>query len=91
MRAIHSTLARVSETGRITLPAAARRKLGIKPRSQVVLEVRENEVAIKPIKSIMDVAGILREHAKGKPTDWDTIREETMKAVAREVMGETSD
>ena len=84
-------IARVSERGQISIPAAARRKLGIKPKSNVSVEVRENEIVIKPMKSIMEVAGIFREYAKGKTTDWDTIREETMKAVAREVMGETED
>ena len=82
---------RVSERGLISIPAAARRKLGIKPKSNVLIEVRENEIAIKPMKSIMEMAGILREYAKGKPTDWDTILEETMKEVAREVMDETGD
>lgn len=82
-------IARVSERGQISIPAAARKKLGIKPKSNVSVEVRENEIVIKPMKSIMELAGILREHAKGKTTDWDTIREETMAAVAREVMGES--
>jgi AbrB family looped-hinge helix DNA binding protein len=85
------TTVRVSERGQISIPAAARKKLGIKPKSNVMVEVRENEIAIKPVKSIMELAGILREYAKGKPTDWDTIREETMRAVAREVMDETGD
>ena len=84
-------IARVSERGQISIPAAARKKLGIKPKSNVSVEVRENEIVIKPMKSIMEVAGIFREYAKGKTTDWDTIREETMKAVAREVMGEAED
>ena len=85
------TTARVSERGQISIPAAARRKLGIKPKSNVIVEVRENEIAIKPMKSIMEVAGIFREYAKGKPTDWDTILEQTMKEVAKEVMDETAD
>ena len=84
-------IARVSERGQISIPAAARKKLGIKPKSNVSIEVRDNELVIKPMKSIMEVAGIFREYAKGKTTDWDTIREETMKAVARERMGETGD
>ena len=52
------TTVRVSERGLISIPAAARRKLGIKPKSNVLIEVRENEIAIKPMKSIMEVAGI---------------------------------
>ncbi|MCX6377469.1 MAG: AbrB/MazE/SpoVT family DNA-binding domain-containing protein [Armatimonadetes bacterium] len=75
--------------GRITIPAAVRRKLGIKPGASVRLDVREKEIVIRPVKSISEVAGIFREYAKGKTTDWDTIREETMRAVAREVEAET--
>ena len=83
------TTARVSERGQISIPAAARRKLGIKPRSRVTVEVGENQIVIKPMKSISDVYGIFSEYAKGKTTDWDTILEETMMAVAREVESET--
>lgn len=76
---------RVSEDGRITIPAAARKKLGIAPGSTVRIDIRETEIAVRPIKSITDVAGIFHEYAEGKTTDWDTIREQTMQAVAREV------
>lgn len=76
----------VSQDGRITIPASARKKLGIKPGASVRLDVRENDIAIRPIKSIADVAGILYEYAEGKSTDWDTIREETQRIVALEVM-----
>ncbi len=61
-----------------------RRKLGIKPGSSVRMDIREHEIAIRPIKSITDLAGILHEHAEGKTTDWDTIRDRTMHIVARE-------
>ncbi len=81
----------VSERGQISIPAAVRRKLGIKPKSKVSVEVGEKEIVIKPVKSILEVAGIFREYAKGKTTDWDTIREETMRIVAEEVMSETSE
>lgn len=79
----------VSERGQISIPAAARRKLGIKPKSKVSVEVGEKEIVIKPVKSILEVAGIFREYAKGKTTDWDTIREETMRIVAEEIESET--
>jgi bifunctional DNA-binding transcriptional regulator/antitoxin component of YhaV-PrlF toxin-antitoxin module len=73
----------VSERGQISIPAAARRKLSV--------EVGEKEIVIRPVKSILEVAGIFREYAKGKTTGWDTIREETMRIVAEEVMSETSE
>ena len=49
--------------GRITIPAAVRRKLGIKPKSNVMVEVGENEFIIRPMESgakLSDVQGIAR-------------------------------
>ena len=38
----------VSNRGQITLPAALRKRLGIKGGDVVILEERENEVVLKP-------------------------------------------
>jgi antitoxin PrlF len=38
----------VSSRGQITLPAALRKRLGIKGGDVVILEERENEVVLKP-------------------------------------------
>ena len=38
----------VSTRGQITLPVALRKRLGIIPGGVVVLEVRDNEVVLKP-------------------------------------------
>ena len=78
--------ATVSSKGQITLPAAARRKLKIKPRSRVEVEVRENEIVIRPTKSLRELYGIFHEAAKGKTEDWETVRTLTERAVAEEVM-----
>jgi AbrB family looped-hinge helix DNA binding protein len=77
--------AKVSERGQISIPAAARKKLGIKPNSKVQVEVRDQEIAIKPIQTISDVCGIFHKYAEGKTTDWKIIRAETMKRVAKEI------
>ena len=75
---------RVSDKGQITIPAQVRRKLGIRAKSRVELEVRDEGVLIKPIKSVLELSGILREYAKGKTTDWETIRAETYRAMAED-------
>lgn len=80
--------ARISSKGQITLPSAARRKLGIKPNSRVEIEVRENEIAVRRVKSISELGGCLSEYAKGKTADWDTIRAEAMHAVVEEFLNE---
>jgi len=82
------TLAAISDKGQITLPVQMRRKLGIKSRSKVEVEIREGEIVIRPAKTIRDVAGIFAEYAKDKTADWHTIREQMEQAVAEEVASE---
>ena len=84
------TTARVSERGQISIPAAARRKLGIKPKSRVIVEVGENEITIRPVRSILEVAGIFRGCTTDIPGagDWERERVVAMEAVAREVEDE---
>jgi len=78
----------ISDKGQITLPARARRELGIKPHSRVELDIRDDEIVIRPIKSIMELAGILHKYAEGKTTDWETIRSEVEQMVAEQVANE---
>ena len=82
------TAVRVSDKGQITLPAEVRRKLGITSKSKMDVEVKDGEIILHPVKSIMDLAGIFHDAARGKSTDWDVIRNETMEAVAREIVDE---
>ena len=81
-------LARVSNKGQVTLSAAARRKLGIAPNSQVEVIVTDQEITIRPLKRVSELAGVLRRYARpGSTEDWDAVREQTEKAVAEEVVG----
>jgi AbrB family looped-hinge helix DNA binding protein len=80
--------AQVSGRGQITLPAAARRKLGIEPNSRVVIEVRETEIAIRLLKSALSIGGIFSAYVKGKSVDWEIVRSETEQAVAEDVVNE---
>ena len=81
-------IALVSEKGQITLPAEARRRIGIKPRSRVEVEVKEQEIVIRPVKSVRELYGSLHEYAEGKTEDWETVRTLTEKAIAEEVVNE---
>ena len=78
----------VSDKGQVTLPAEIRRRLGIKPRSKMDVEVKDNQVILKPVKSVMDVYGIFHEASLGKTDDWETVRQKTMGAIAEEVVNE---
>ena len=83
MAAVH-----ISEKGQLTLPIAARRKLGITARSKVEVVVCDNEIILRPVRSIKDVKGIFTEAARGKTADWETVRKKTMETVARKVVQE---
>ena len=78
----------VSEKGQITLPASARRKLGIQPQSRVEILVREGEIVIRPLKTISEVAGVFHRYARNGSPDWDAEREAAERAVARQVADE---
>ena len=80
--------AQVSDKGQITIPASIRKKLGLKAESRVEIEIRDNEFTIRPLKSIEELSGIFHEYAKGRTTDWDEIRKETMHIVAEEIARE---
>ena len=83
MKTIH-----VSDKGRFTLPVEIRKMLNIKPKSAMDIEVRNNEIVLKPVKSIRDLCGIFRDLVKDEPEDWETIRNKVEKAVAEEVVNE---
>ena len=82
------TIGHISNKGQITLPAGARRKLGIKPKAKVEIEVRDDEIVIRPLKTIREVRGIFRDLAQGGTEDWETVRRRTEQAIAKEVADE---
>jgi AbrB family looped-hinge helix DNA binding protein len=89
LEVIHMQLARVSSKGQITLPAAARRKLGIKPHSAVEVITGDSEITIRPTRSIRELSGIFRDRIPpGPPLGWEEERRIMEEAVAREVAKE---
>jgi AbrB family looped-hinge helix DNA binding protein len=55
----------VSSKGQVTLPAAMRAKLGIKPGSHIQFELRETELVIRPELPISAYRGILKGYDLG--------------------------
>ena len=53
------TMAKVSSKGQITLPAVARRKLGIKPHDRVVVEATEGAIVVRKAPDIFALEGAL--------------------------------
>jgi len=74
------TISTVSSKGQITLPAKARREVGIKPHDRVMIEVEDDLIIVRPIRDFMELAGFLGEarHALQE-------REDMIHAVAEHV------
>jgi len=71
------TVSLVSEKGQITLPAAARRKIGIKPRDRVVIETTDDAIVIRPVADFFELEGFLGDALPEK-----TEQEAMVKAIA---------
>lgn len=80
--------AQVSDKGQITIPASVRKKLGLKAKSRVEIEIRDNTAIIKPMMSILDLSGILRDRVGDKLSDWEKVRTDMERAVAEQVARE---
>lgn len=52
-------LSTISSKGQITLPAALRRRLGIKARDKVTVEVEDAGIVIRPVSSLFQLEGFL--------------------------------
>ncbi len=50
-------MARVTLAGRITIPAAIRKQLGLEPGTEVKIQVRENDILIRPSRMVGETCG----------------------------------
>ena len=53
------SVAIVSSKGQITIPARARRAVGLKAHDPVLIETRSGEIVIRPTAAFMPLAGFL--------------------------------
>jgi AbrB family looped-hinge helix DNA binding protein len=79
------TIATISEKGQLTLPAKIRRQAKIHPGSKVEVELRAGEIVLHPIKSLLELGGILHKYAVNAPADYDLIREQAIAREAEEI------
>jgi AbrB family looped-hinge helix DNA binding protein len=82
------TTLKISDKGQITLPATIRRSLHLEPHSRVTVEVRDDEIVLRPVKSIEELEGIFHAYARGRKVSWETERLQMERAVAEEVSRE---
>ena len=75
-------LAVISAKGQVTLPASFRRKLGMRPRDRVVVELEDKGIVIKPAPDFFQLEGFL-----GKALPRKEEERRMRKAVAAHVKG----
>ena len=57
MGVLHKTL--VDETGKVLIPKSIREKFGIYPNSEVIIEISQDEIIIKPFSKKSIASGII--------------------------------
>ena len=75
------SIATVSSKGQITIPARARRALGIKANSRVILEVTKDSLVVRAAPDFFELEGFL---GRGLPPDEE--RRRMAEGVARHVL-----
>ncbi len=62
----------VSPKGQITLPAEIRKELGIKPKDQVAIDIKDGEVRVRRMRSKL-LAHYQKAGGLGRPLEWDVV------------------
>lgn len=82
-------LLKVNAKGQITLPKSLRKELGIKPGDSVLLTQRDDGFVLTPVtKTLFDMVGTI---SVENPIDFEALREETKRYVAKKVMQSLDD
>ena len=76
---------RVNENGRVVIPAAFRKAMGIKAGDEVVLRMEDNELRILTLKRRIERAQrLVRQHVKAGTSLVDELIAERREAAKRE-------
>jgi AbrB family looped-hinge helix DNA binding protein len=76
---------RVNENGRVVIPAAFRKAMGIKAGDQVVLRIEDNELRILTLKQRIERAQrLVRQHVKPGTSLVDELIADRREAAKRE-------
>lgn len=73
----------MSPKGQITLPAEVRKRLKLKPKDQVAIEVEDDEIRIKPLVTGLE-ASYMAVPALKTPMTWKELREAVADERAQE-------
>lgn len=74
------SISTVSSKGQITLPAEARRAVGIRPHDRVFIDVRAEQIVVQPVEDFFKLDGFL-----GKPCSRKKELADMMRGVSTHV------
>jgi AbrB family looped-hinge helix DNA binding protein len=76
---------RINENGRVVIPAAFRKAMGIKAGDEVVLRIEDNELRILTLKQRIERAQrLVRQHVKPGTSLVDELIADRLEAAKRE-------
>jgi AbrB family looped-hinge helix DNA binding protein len=74
----------LTKKGQTTIPKDIHKTLGLKPNDRILHIVEGEKVVLRPLKgSILDLKGTVK--ANKKPIDFQKLRDETLRRVARQI------
>ena len=74
----------MTRKGQVTIPKEIRTRLGLKQGTKVLFFLRENEVALKPLRgTILDLKGSVTPSAR--PEDLEGVRRAVKRSVASRI------
>ncbi|KKQ67304.1 MAG: Transcriptional regulator, AbrB family [Candidatus Daviesbacteria bacterium GW2011_GWA2_38_24] len=78
----------VTQKGQATIPAPIRKKLGIKPNTKIVFELKsDNEASIKPVTDFFSLKGSVK---SDKPFDIDAMEKAVTDAIINKYVKKSS-
>ncbi|MGA2098522.1 MAG: AbrB/MazE/SpoVT family DNA-binding domain-containing protein [Candidatus Acidiferrum sp.] len=79
------TRMRVSENGRVVIPASFRKRLGIRAGDEAVLEIQDDELRIRTMnRNIARAQRLVRKHVKAGTSLVDELNAERREAARNE-------
>ena len=84
MKALETTM---TQKGQVTIPAAIRARLGLRPKDRVRFEVDGDDVKLRPAGSKL-LAGFGAVAPRQRPEDWHDVEETVEQLMAVEVAAE---
>jgi AbrB family looped-hinge helix DNA binding protein len=78
----------MTQKGQVTIPAAIRARLGLRPKDRVRFDVDGDEVKLRPANSKL-LAGFGAVTPHRRPEDWPAVEDAVEQLIAVDVAGES--